>query len=338
MQTTGPEHRADRRADADGRQNPEFETDNKLQVTGVSADSNDSVGKEVGAAGQITSLVRIPSAETFLPSHRVLRPEGGASHPTGRLFFLHGFFGSGRNWSAIARGVLRTRPDWEAVLVDLRLHGDSGAAPPPHTVEACADDVARLALSLPANGGPSALLGHSFGGKVALIASDRITRPCVQAWVIDSTPSTGVTGAGAREMMRLLGEVPGPFFSRRDGADAIEAGGFPRFVAEWMATNLVRIADGYAWRFDVQALDALLRDFFSVDLWKRVEQPPDGCEYRFVRASDGSIMSAGDTARIERLESEGNPVHLDTLEGGHWLNVDNPGGLISLLRKGLPRV
>jgi hypothetical protein len=31
-------------------------------------------------------------------------------------------------------------------------------------------------------------------------------------------------------------------------------------------------------------------------------------------------------------------VQLDELEGGHWLNMDNPDGLIALIRAGLPRV
>jgi esterase len=285
-----------------------------------------------------TAVVRVSSSAGFIPSHRVLRPDGGTMHPCGRLYFLHGFFGSGRNWSAIARGVLRARPDWEAVLVDLRLHGESRGAPPPHTVGACAEDLARLSLALPSTGGPAGLLGHSFGGKVALMASDRLATPCSQCWVIDSTPSAGVTGAGAREMMQLLQRVPGPFASRRDGADAIEAGGFPRFVSEWMATNLIRAGNGYQWRFDVPEMEALLGDFFSTDLWDRVERPPDECGLRFVRASKGSIMTADDADRIERLESEGNPVQLDDLQGGHWLNMDNPDGLIALLRKGLPRV
>jgi hypothetical protein len=49
-------------------------------------------------------------------------------------------------------------------------------------------------------------------------------------------------------------------------------------------------------------------------------------------------MTADDADRIERLESEGNPVQLEDLQGGHWLNMDNPDGLIALLRRGLPRV
>ena len=105
-----------------------------------------------------------------------------------------------------------------------------------------------------------------------------------------------------------------------------------------MATNLVRTGDGFAWRFNMVEMHALLADFFRADLWKQVESPPPACEVRFVRATRDSILSESDASRIERLQSEGHAVQLDSLEGGHWLNMDNPDGLIALLRAGLPRI
>jgi pimeloyl-ACP methyl ester carboxylesterase len=279
----------------------------------------------------------VPAAGGFLPAYRIVHPEDGTIRGRGRLFVLHGFFGSGRNWAGVARGIVRSRPDWEAVLVDLRLHGDSLDAPPPHDLTACALDVARLSASLGPTGGPTALLGHSFGGKVALVAADRCDPAPAQAWIVDSTPAPGRTGAGALKMMDLLTRLPARYAERRAGADAIEAAGFPRFVAEWMATNLVRQGDTYAWRFDRPALGRLLEDFFRADLWPIVEEPPDGAELRFLRATRSSILREGDAARIARLESEGASVRLHELEGGHWLNVDNPDGVVELVRKGLPR-
>jgi pimeloyl-ACP methyl ester carboxylesterase len=254
------------------------------------------------------------------------------------MFFLHGFFGSGRNWSAVARGMMRARPDWESVLVDLRLHGESVDASPPHTLAACALDVARLVVDLSRSGGPMALLGHSFGGKVALLTTAEPGIACEQAWVVDSTPAPGATGAGAQHMLELLSRLPSTYATRKAGADAVEAGGFPRFVAEWMATNLVRHDEVFRWRFDMTEMRRLLLDFFRADLWPLVEAPAGDTELQFIRASRGSILADGDAERISRLESEGSPVHLQTLEGGHWLNVDNPGGIITLLRSRLPRV
>jgi len=271
-------------------------------------------------------------------SFRRLHSDRPGPAARGRLFFLHGFFGSGRNWAAIARGLIRVRPDWEAVLVDLRLHGESGGAPAPHSLAACALDVERLAETLHGGTGPTAILGHSFGGKVAILAASEPGLPCEQVWVIDSTPAKGVTGAGAQRLLELIATLPDEFEDRKSGADAVEAAGFPRFVAEWMATNLVRRDDRYRWRFDVNDMRQLLTDFFESDLWAIVEQPPVDTEMRFIRASHDSILADSDAKRIMRLESEGSPVHLHTLEGGHWLNVDNPAGLITLLRTYLPRV
>src|SRR4051812_24710793 len=41
------------------------------------------------------------------------------------LLVLHGIYGAGRNWGSIARRLVEARPEWGAVLVDLRMHGQS---------------------------------------------------------------------------------------------------------------------------------------------------------------------------------------------------------------------
>ncbi len=103
-------------------------------------------------------------AETPLLSHS--RTTAPGSDPERWLLVLHGIFGKGRNWGSIARQVVEARPEWGALLIDLRLHGESRHFRPPHTVETSAEDLHRLVdhLDLPAAG----VLGHSFGGKVAL--------------------------------------------------------------------------------------------------------------------------------------------------------------------------
>src|SRR5512140_1638579 len=96
--------------------------------------------------------------------HQVLTAAEAA--PGRWLYVLHGIFGAGRNWASIARRLVRERPDWGAVLVDLREHGRSTGFGGPHTVAAAAGDLRRLVetTGLAATG----VLGHSFGGKVAL--------------------------------------------------------------------------------------------------------------------------------------------------------------------------
>ena len=119
---------------------------------------------------------------TWVPHAVKVAAEG--SEPRGWLLFLHGILGSGANWRTIARKLVAARPEWGAVLVDLRKHGRSQGAPPPHTVDAAADDLVRLAadLGLPVAG----VIGHSFGGKVTLALRGKLE--LAELWVLDATP------------------------------------------------------------------------------------------------------------------------------------------------------
>lgn len=262
-----------------------------------------------------------------------VRPEGG--DPSDWAHFLHGIFGAGRNWRSIARRLVEARPAWGALLVDLRLHGGSREAPAPHTLERCADDLAATVEA----GAPAArvLIGHSFGGKVALEAAARAPARLEQVWVLDSTPSAREPGGTAVEMLGALRRRTGPFADREEAVAALAEEGFGPRVGRWMATNLEEADDGLRWALDVDALEALLRDFFDRDLWPVIEEPPAGLEVHVVKAEGSEVMDEGEVRRVEGAASGGAPVHLHRLEGGHWLNVSNPGGLLELLQRRMPR-
>lgn len=253
--------------------------------------------------------------------------------PAGRLLVLHGFLGAGRNWASFARRLVQLRPEWEASLVDLRLHGESLDADPPHSLAAAAADVVALQGT---DDRSVALLGHSFGGKVALVALGRMKPVPVQAWVIDSTPSTMPAGGSASRMLERLEASPPSFADRDAGVRWIVEGGFDEATARWMATNLERRGDAFRWRLDAAGLRAMLDDFLATDAWDVVENPPPGAEIHVVRARSGSILSSADAGRLERLAARGEPVELHEMDGGHWLHMDNPDALLELLSRRLP--
>src|SRR5436305_214981 len=77
---------------------------------------------------------------------------GAGSAPARWMLFLHGILGSGANWRTFAKQIVAERPSWGAVLVDLRLHGESQQGfGPPHTIAAAARDVAELIAALEAD-------------------------------------------------------------------------------------------------------------------------------------------------------------------------------------------
>ncbi len=249
--------------------------------------------------------------------------------PVRWIYMLHGIFGSGRNWGSVARRLTRARPEWGAVLVDLRQHGASSGFPPPHTVDAAARDV--LALVHHTGLAADAVLGHSFGGKVALAAAELASPHPAQVWVIDSTPEARTPAGGAWDMLRRIQALPDRFPDRGTLVAALQNDGLEAPVAQWMATNLEAADDGYRWRFDLEAIDALIRDFFAVDLWALVEDPPPGVSIHLVKARDSEVLSGDSLARARRAADAGSRTVLHVVDGGHWVNADNPQALHDLL-------
>ena len=159
----------------------------------------------------------------------------GASGPAAlEMTVLHGIYGRGRNWGAIARHLAARRPDWRSRPVDLRLHGDSVGFAPPHTVDAAARDVLDLEHALLLS--PRAVLGHSFGGKVALAYAARTDLRPLQVWVIDSTPEARPPDGAAWNMLGILASLPPDFASRQEAIDGLVPRGVPPAVAAWMVT------------------------------------------------------------------------------------------------------
>ncbi|MGE3843267.1 MAG: alpha/beta fold hydrolase [Vicinamibacterales bacterium] len=247
---------------------------------------------------------------------------------------LHGIYGRGRNWASVAKAVSRLRPDWTLWLVDLRGHGESPDLEPPHTVDASAADVARFTETHAVTA--RVVIGHSFGGKVALASVRRLLPALEQVWLIDSTPASRLPGGSAWTMLEALGEHPGPFDSRAQAAAALESAGVDSHVAAWMSGNLLRRDGRLAWRIDREQMRSLLVDFFGHDYWNLVETPPAGLEIHVIKASRSSVLDRVATQRVVAASRSTGRVVLHEIEGGHWLNADNPGALVKLFARHFP--
>lgn len=263
------------------------------------------------------------------------------SHPP-TIVLVHGILGSRRNLQSYAKMLVEGFPSWQAVLVDLRCHGDSASlfqSSSPHTVESAATDVLSLLSNLKLF--PHILIGHSFGGKVVMSMAqqfgERLPRP-VQVWVLDALPGDVRAGEHNRrdhplDLISTLKMVPQPIRSRNTVVGNLVRAGFSRQLATWMTTNL-RATGGISrgelqWSFDLHGVEELYRSYEDTNLWPLLVDAPQGLNLDFVRAAGSHYKWAGRDQ--DMIESYGHGVHL-LKNSGHWVHADNPNGLFDIMK------
>jgi len=82
------------------------------------------------------------------------------------LLIAHGLYGSARNWGVIAKRLSDSR---QVIAVDMRNHGDSPWSDQ-HGYPEMADDLAQVIDDI---GGKADVVGHSMGGKAAMMLAMR---------------------------------------------------------------------------------------------------------------------------------------------------------------------
>lgn len=284
----------------------------------------------------------MPHLTTPLGYHRGMASAEGSSLAVNRLaaradtaldlLMLHGIYGRGRNWQAVARAIVAARPDIACWLVDLPYHGQSGPGRHGDTVHGLALDVLDWAGD--AGVSPRVVLGHSYGGKVALAIAEQRRGTALQVWVIDSTPDVKAPSGSAWQMLELVRSLPDRFPSREAAQADIQAGGYDRAVAQWMTTNLVRDGESFRWHLDFDAMERLLQDFFSASMWAVLETPDPRHDLHVVKATRSSAIAPDTLTRLRR--AEGPNVHLHEREGGHWIHAERPDLITALVLEHVP--
>lgn len=244
--------------------------------------------------------------------------EHGAGAP---LVILHGLFGSARNWHAIAKGL---GSDFRVFALDLRNHGNSPWAPGMSYAE-LAEDVGAFiehhGLGVPA------VLGHSLGGKVAMVLA--LERPeLVRALVVVDVAPVAYPYSFL-PYVQAMQRVDLERLKRREEADAAlaeqikDAG-----IRQLLLQNLVYGDGRYRWRVNLDALAANispLRGFPAA-----TEARPYAGPVLFIHGGRSSYVQPEHGAHIRRLFPH---ARLQAIAGaGHWVHVDQPQAFSAAVR------
>ena len=137
-----------------------------------------------------------------------------------------------------------------------------------------------------------------------------------------------------QDLLAKLCEIYFVWGNRDAFVDAVTGAGQPEPIAQWLAMNLRRTADGgREFGPDLSAVNDLIEDYARTDCWDVVEALPERATLDFVIGGRSSAFSESDRARLAAIEERDARVSSHVIdEAGHWVHVDTPDAMVSLLR------
>ncbi len=237
------------------------------------------------------------------------------------LVILHGLMGAARNWAGMVQTLSEGR---RVVALDLPNHG---ASPWSETMD-YPFLAAQVAEAIGDLGGRAAVLGHSMGGKAAMVLA--LTRPeLVERLVVADIAPVAYTHTFA-PYVRAMRAVPLGQVSRRAEVEAQLAARIPDpRVRAFLMQNLENGETGYRWRPNLAVLNAAMDDILAFPALReasRYEGPT-----LFLAGADSDYVLPDHLPQIHRLFPA---ARLESIPGaGHWLHADQPAAFTAALRR-----
>ncbi|MFQ1698989.1 alpha/beta fold hydrolase [Loktanella agnita] len=219
------------------------------------------------------------------------------------LLIAHGLYGSARNWGVIAKRLSATRP---VVAVDMRNHGTS----PWFETHSYPDMAADLAEVI---GQPMDVLGHSMGGKAAMVLALQHPEKVNRLVVVDIAPVTYThTQMGPLEAMR--GVDLSSLTSRADAKEQL--GDLEPGVSDFLLQSLD--IKEKCWRLN---LDVLANEMDKIIGFPEISGQFDG-PVLFLSGADSDYVQREHRDRIKTLFPQAKFAKIPG--AGHWLHAEKP--------------
>ena len=251
----------------------------------------------------------------------------GGSGPAALL--IHGIAGHAGEWTATASWLRDTH---RVLAIDCRGHGRSERRPSDVSPQAHLDDAVFVLRELAE--GPATLIGHSFGGRTALLVAAHHPE-LVRALVFAESSPAGAADMAERTASTMVSRLlswPVPFSSQEE---AVAFFGGPKEEAKARAGGLEAGVGGWWSAFDVDVMVEMLREDLVEshwDEWDRIR-----CPTLVVRAGRGLLSEARARSMVERrrgtkfVEIADSPHNVHLYESMAW-RVAVTGFLAEVLR------
>ena len=229
------------------------------------------------------------------------------THSTGSgepLILIHGLFGSYENLAGVGRAL---SDQWQVISIDLPNHGQS-----PHSEQmnyrSMVADLAETLDSL--NIQKCALLGHSLGGKLAMVFA--LTYPQRVSQLI-------FAGLNAVTLTKI---------SNRSDADKLMAAHIKEpGVRQFLLKSLEKTEHGFRWKFNLAVLAQCYDELLSAP----AEQGSFAGPVLFIKGAESDYILSEHRPQIMQFFPEAQAKIINGT--GHWLHAEKPAAFARLVRE-----
>lgn len=240
-----------------------------------------------------------------------------------RVVFLHGLMGRGKNFTTIARGIQETTT---SLLVDLPNHGAScwtDSFDYLHMADLVAEELRRDFCK----DEPAVILGHSLGGKVAMLVALRHPELAAGLIIEDIAPLNSSTSEFAHLLGTLLKLELDDLTSRTDAHAKLKSDIDNAAVRGFLLQNLVRDGEGgFTWEPNLQMLFDHLPTIVG---FPAVTQTFDKHPVLWIKGAESDYIN--DEAGVAMRKLFPVTRRIQIRNAGHWVHSEQPKNFIETI-------
>lgn len=240
------------------------------------------------------------------------------------LLILHGMYGNQGNWAWHAKALAS---DFDVYALDVRNHGQSAHAESmtlPEMAQDVADTMDVLGLR------SAHLLGHSMGGKIAMLLALQQPARVRSLIVVDIAPVA--YPRGDIQVLEALCALDLASLQSRAAADAaLSAQVVSKGVRDFLLANLQKAeGGGFSWRFNLPVLKQFFPEIIS---WPHTGRTYSGPVLFIKGANSDYILPEHQASTLSQFPA----AKIKIVAGaGHWVHSEKPETFQKLVGNFLP--
>jgi pimeloyl-ACP methyl ester carboxylesterase len=235
------------------------------------------------------------------------------SNNSKNLLIIHGFMGMSDNWKTL--GIQYQEAGYNVHILDLRNHGKSFHSDD-FSYEIMVQDVVNYCLDKNINS--TQIIGHSMGGKVAMLLATTQPNLIEKCVVADIGPKYY-----APHHQEILAGLNAIDFSDQPSRAAVEETLYPYIpdfgTRQFLLKNLFWVTPGQlAFRFNLPVFNSKIEEIGKALPSQAIFQKPT----LFIRGGNSNYILDAD---FEAIKLHFSQAIFETIpNAGHWLHAENP--------------